>query len=188
MVAAFPRVFCIVLLLLCSVVSNVALFGKKKQEERQENEKFSSQESLALGLDALNKAATDPAALRETMAMLDDPETLKEVQALMKDPNFVAEMNKLKENPGFVKAMESAKELYSDPEKAIKVQAELSAAAQQLQMTGIRLVTTTCGSWKWLSPTSHYDMYYADAELGIMELAKSAKNPKMLAEGLYIFF
>ena len=149
----------LVLLLFISINHVNAFFGGKKDKENKKDD-ISAKETLALGIESMMKNANDPQALKEIQDMLKDPEAMAEVQKLMKDPSFVKEIEKLKENPLYQNAMQQAAELYQDPQRAAEILEMKRQAEAQLEEQ------------------------LSDAELGIRELQKAAKNPKMLAEAM----
>eukprot|EP01038_Epipyxis_sp_PR26KG_P004895 gene4895-6854_t len=129
--------------------------NKKKEEEAKKKE---VQDTIYQGMQSLKNVATDPSSLQETLELMNDPETMAEVKRLMNDPTFVSEMDRIKKDPMFLNAMQSAKEMYEDPEKAAKILSEIRAEKEKPVMT--------------------------DAQLGLSELAKSARDPKMLKEAM----
>eukprot|EP01031_Cornospumella_fuschlensis_P033095 gene33095-40034_t len=118
--------------------------------------KSSSKEDDAF-LKEFKKFMKDPKALQETYAQLQNPESLQQVQAMMRDPSFLSEVNRLKSNPLYKDALASVQEMYSDPAKAAKFLSAMSAARRDEMST---------------------------AQLGMSELSKVAKNPKLMAEAL----
>lgn len=110
-------------------------------------------------LKEFQKFMKDPKALQDTYAQLKNPESLQQVQAMMKDPGFLSEVNRLKSNPLYKDALTSVKEMYNDPAKAAKFLSAMSAARREEMST---------------------------AQLGMSELSKVAKNPKLMAEALEV--
>jgi hypothetical protein len=131
------------------------IFGGGKKEQ-QDNADLSAKETVALGLNAMYESMKDPNSMKEAMEMLNDPATRKEVEKLMSDPEFKKEMEKLQNNPVYRQAMEGAKEMFADAGKAARIQREVAAATGTM----------------------------SDAELGMSELMKASKNPKLIAEAL----
>lgn len=113
--------------------------------------------TIAAGMDTLRSTATDPSAFRDALESLNDPETLKEVRKLMDDPNFKKEMEILKNDPMFLSAAEKARTVFEDPQKAAELVSELSKMNRDKA---------------------------SDAQLGLAELGKAAKDPKLLAEAM----
>jgi len=138
--------------------------GKKKKEEDKKKEMPKGKDAVAAGMDSIRKTAQDPRLMKDAMEALQDPETMKEVQQLMNDPEFIKEMERIKSDPQFANAVQSAKEMYSDPEKAAQVLGQLKS--QSAAANGAKRQPKT------------------DAQLGLQELAKTAANPKMLADAM----
>lgn len=67
-------VLLVVIILLVSICNTNALFGSKKEENK--NEKISAKDSLALGLESMMKMGNDPQAMKEYAEMLKDPNTM----------------------------------------------------------------------------------------------------------------
>lgn len=140
-----------------------AIFGSKKEDKKGKDDKkereFSGKDSAALGLMGLADMAKnlDTKSMMELQAMMEDPETMAEVQKLMQDPEFQQEMNKITSDPTFTKAMSSAQELLGK-EKAGDIYKHLAEERNNPKKS--------------------------DFEIGMSELAKAAKNPKVLAEAL----
>jgi hypothetical protein len=74
-------------------------------------------------------------------------------------------MEELKKDPSFVSAVSTAKELYEDPAKAQNILQQIKDDAIAAGLPG--------GSEK-----------LSDAEIGLRELGKAARNPKLLADAL----
>lgn len=144
----------IVLLFICASTFTSALFGGKK--DKDEDKKIGVKESVALGVDMMMQAAGDPRALKEAMSALNDPATRKEVESMMADPAFRREMEKMKSNPVYMNAIQGAKDML-DPQRAASIQSQIS---------------------------SQQDSELSDAALGMQEMMKAAKNPKMLADAM----
>ena len=89
----------------------------------------------------------DPAAVKDAMAALNDPATKREVEKLLKDPAFAKELQKMKKNPQYKATVEGAKAAMADPELAARISSQVN---QQGEMN--------------------------DVQLGMAELAKTAKN------------
>lgn len=142
------------LLLLCCINSSSGFFGGKK--EKDDDNSIGAKESVALGVDMMMKAASDPATLKDAMSMLDDPATRKEVEKMMADPAFKKEMEKMKSNPVYMNAIQGAKDML-DPQRAANIQSQMSA---------------------------HESSGLTDAALGMQEMMKASKNPKMLADAM----
>lgn len=139
------------LLLLCT--SNVVngFFGGKKEKEEK---KIGAKESVALGIDMMMQAASDPSSLKEAMSMLNDPATRKEVESMMADPAFKKEMEKMKNNPVYMNAVQGAKEMLV-PQPGANSRGK--TAPQEVEEI-------------------------SDADLGMQQLMKAAKDPKMIAD------
>jgi hypothetical protein len=58
----------------------------------------------------LAKAATDPAAIKEAMDLLNDPTKKAQLQEMMKDPRFLDQMKTYTQDPSFKAVYESAKQ------------------------------------------------------------------------------
>ena len=140
-------------LLICT--SNVVdgFFGAKKEKEEQ---KIGAKESVALGIDMMMQAASDPSSLKEAMSMLNDPATRKEVESMMADPAFKKEMEKMKNNPVYMNAVQGAKEVL-EPQRVASSRGKM--AAQEVEEL-------------------------SDAELGMQQMMKAAKDPKMIADAM----
>ena len=89
----------------------------------------------------------DPAAVQDAMKALNDPATKREVEKLLKDPAFAKELEKMKNNPQYKATVEGAKAAMADPQLAARISSEMN---QQGEMS--------------------------DVQLGMAELAKTAKN------------
>lgn len=137
------------------------LAGSSRNDE-SERERFTSKESVALGIQSMQGLAQDPQMMKDLMRDLEDPEIMKEVAKLMKDPSFKNEVEKLASDPVLSKAMK-------DP-KVQAVLKEATAAAAVSHKTGID------------KPVIHTGK--SNAALGLSELQKSALDPKQLAETL----
>lgn len=144
----------VVILIICASNFTGALFGAKK--DRDEDKKIGVKESVALGVDMMMQAASDPNTLKEAMSALNDPATRKEVESMMADPAFRREMEKMKSNPVYMNAIQGAKDML-DPQRAAHIQSQISTQ----QETDL-----------------------SDAALGMQEMMKAAKNPKMLADAM----
>ena len=132
-----------------------AFFGGKKDKE--EDKKISAKDSVALGVNMMMEAASDPRAMREAMeALSNDPATRREVEQMMADPAFRKEMEKMKSNPVMMNAIQGAKDML-DPQRAANIQSQMAA---------------------------HQEEELSDAALGMQEMIKAAKNPKMLADAM----
>lgn len=144
----------VAILTFCTSTFTSALFGAKK--DRDEDKKIGVKESVALGVDMMMQAASDPNTLKEAMSALNDPATRKEVESMMADPAFRREMEKMKSNPVYMNAIQGAKDML-DPQRAAHIQSQISTQ----QETDL-----------------------SDAALGMQEMMKAAKNPKMLADAM----
>ena len=113
--------------------------------------------------EVINGATRDPQVLKDAMRALKDPSTMREVEKLMSDPAFIKEMERLKTDAKFASAVESAKSLYNDADRAAKVFGDLSAQAANRREAGV-----------------------SDAQLGMSELSKAAKDPQMLVDAMQI--
>lgn len=142
-------------LIVLTCTSNVVngFFGGKKEKEEQ---KIGAKESVALGIDMMMQAASDPASLKEAMSMLNDPATRKEVESMMADPAFKKEMEKMKNNPVYMNAVQGAKEVL-EPQRGAGSRGR--AASPEVE-----------------------DL--SDADLGMQQMMKAAKDPKMIAEAM----
>jgi hypothetical protein len=89
----------------------------------------------------------DPAAVKDAMAALNDPATKREVEKLLKDPAFAKELERMKSNPQYKATVEGAKAAMADPQLAARISSQVN---QQGEMS--------------------------DVQLGMAELAKTAKN------------
>ena len=144
-------------------------FGNKRKKEKQQPQagefpdENKAKDTIDEGVDTLLATAQDPKLLKDAMAALKDPSTMKEVEKLMSDPAFIREMEKIKSDPQFASSVQSAKELYNDAAKAAKTFGELGARANKGGLHNGRP---------------------SDAQLGMSELAKIAKNPQMMADAL----
>ena len=138
------------LILVITTSTATAFFGGKKDKE----EKINAKDSVALGVDMMMQAASDPRAMKEAMSALNDPATRKEVEAMMADPAFRKEMEKMKSNPVYMNAIQGAKDML-DPQRAANIQSQMS---------------------------DHDEI--SDAALGMQEMIKASKNPKMLADAM----
>ena len=114
-------------------------------------------EQEAQQLQAGLKLMQDPNEMRAAMEAMKDPATKRELDKLMKDPAFAKELQKMKTDPMYKATIEGAKAAFADPEKASR----------------IRNLVNQAGEGEM-----------SDVQLGMSELAKTAKNPKMLAETL----
>ena len=152
--------------------TSIAFFGKNKEADKDEdknkiNKKMNSKDTARLGMESLLEVSQDPLAMKELMSSLDDPETMKEVEKLMKDPAFISEIENLKNDPQFIRQFSAASDLYNDPLKQARVMGQIRAH-QAIQE-------------KERQQQQHHQ---SDVELGLSELAKAAKNPKMLADAM----
>lgn len=153
----FITLFIITLVnLSCIPIANAGLFGGGKKKEEEKKAKEAMQDSVYAGMEQMKHVMNDKDALLEAAEMMKDPETMAEVQRMMNDPNFIKEMERIKQDPMFANAMRSAQDMYQDPEKASKVFSQMLEQKAEL----------------------------SDAELGIRELAKTARDPKMMAEAM----
>jgi uncharacterized protein YjgD (DUF1641 family) len=149
------RFITLLLLLVISAPSvTFAFFGGRKDKE--DDQKIGAKESVALGVDMMMQAASDPRALKEAMSALNDPATRREVESMMADPAFRKEMEKMKSNPVYMNAIQGAKDML-DPQRAAHIQSQMAA---------------------------HEEADLSDASLGMQEMIKAAKNPKMLADAM----
>lgn len=130
---------------------------------------MNSKDTARLGMESLLEVSQDPLAMKELMSSLDDPETMKEVEKLMKDPTFISEIENLKNDPQFIRQFSAASDLYNDPLKQARVMGQIRAhqAIQEKE--------------RQQQQQQHHQ---SDVELGLSELAKAAKNPKMLADAM----
>lgn len=129
---------------------------------------MNSKDTARLGMESLLEVSQDPLAMKELMSSLDDPETMKEVEKLMKDPTFISEIENLKNDPQFIRQFSAASDLYNDPLKQARVMGQIRAhqAIQEKERQ------------------QQQQHHQSDVELGLSELAKAAKNPKMLADAM----
>jgi hypothetical protein len=148
------RIISLCFLLIVCKLSFTNGFFGKKDKE--EDKKIGAKDSVALGIDMMMQAAGNPAQLKEAMAMLNDPATRKEVESMMADPAFRKEMEKMKSNPVYMNAIQGAKDML-DPQRAANIQSQMSA---------------------------HKEDELSDAALGLQEMMKASKNPKMLADAM----
>ena len=114
-------------------------------------------EKAAQQLQAGLKLMQDPNEMRAAMEAMKDPATKRELDKLMKDPAFAKELQKMKTDPMYKATIEGAKAAFADPEKASRIRSQVNQAGEG---------------------------ELSDVQLGMSELAKTAKNPKMLAETL----
>ena len=93
---------------------------------------------------------------------------MKEVEKLMKDPEFVSEIENLKNDPQFIRQFSAASDMYNDPLKQARVMGQIRAhqAIEEKERQ------------------QQQQHQQSDVELGLSELAKAAKNPKMLADAM----
>jgi uncharacterized protein YjgD (DUF1641 family) len=110
----------------------------------------------------IHDMGNNPTAMKETLALLSDPSTRAELEELMRDPAFQKEMEKLKSNPVYMNALQSAKEMFDNPEKLATLHSQMAAKVNEVNEDGAT----------------------SDVALGIQELSKAAKNPKMLADAM----
>jgi hypothetical protein len=83
-------------------------FGGNKDKE-DKNKKVNAKDSVAMGIDMMMDAASDPTSMKEAMSMLEDPATRKEVEAMMKNPGLVlkAQYSMLLRTAPFAKSISS---------------------------------------------------------------------------------
>lgn len=157
----------------CLLSTSIAFFGKNKEVVKDEdknkvNNKMNSKDTARLGMESLLEVSQDPLAMKELMSSLNDPETMKEVEKLMKDPAFVSEIENLKNDPQFIRQFSAASDMYNDPLKQARVMGQIRAhqAIEEKERQ------------------QQQQHQQSDVELGLSELAKAAKNPKMLADAM----
>ena len=96
----------------------------------------------------------DPKNVREAMMQLNDPATKREVDRMLADPTFRKQLERMKSDPAYRATIDGTKAALADPD---------NAAGREVNQDGDAV---------------------SDAQLGMSELAKAAKDPKLMAEAM----
>lgn len=144
------------IVLFCGADSYIS--SKKRKEKERERREGLTDRSEGRGVD---ERLAPPGGVKEAMEILFDSATIRDVQALMNDPDFVRQMEQLKSNPQNADAVKSAKDLFLDEAKAASLFSQIARRDGERASLGL-----------------------TDAQLGMTELKRAAKDPTILSETL----
>ncbi|GMI06052.1 hypothetical protein TrRE_jg3848 [Triparma retinervis] len=123
-----PTLFLTLLFLLALLTpSSAGLFNKKKKEKKDAE----AANDVMLGMQGMQQAMNDPAALAQLMRDMQDPELMAEAKKMMESKEFKRQMRKLEKDPNFKKAMSQTAAAFEDPQTAGMLNAQASAMMRE---------------------------------------------------------
>ena len=173
-------IFCFFYLLSLLLFNVDAFFaGRKKKDDE-------IRASVEAGVEMMGRA--DANTMRDLREMMQDPAMVQEAQKMMKDPAFLKgestnhyqrrnkqkrEYQKRESSPNYYNYISEVEKLKSDPAFLSMMQGQQARAkSSQMGVTG--------------EASEEGNEQLSDAELGLRELGKAARDPKLMQEAMEV--